>query len=207
MPENPQATSDPAPITKTQEPSSIAQASFDRDAFVAEYTKREKEAIAKAVAPLHKEIKRLNTISTLKDLPAEEREILSERGNFNIEAAEMVKDRFNLADELIDDILAKGSYAEMVKYGERMARVIGVSKKEANSIAQELINKKPENVSEIQKGAATETVMSGSTASNFNSVTPATKDNIDKLWLDAEERGGHNPYAEQYRKFMRTGSL
>ena len=215
MPEEPQVSqaSADAKLGASQgsspSPASPApEAPFNKDTFIAEYTKREKKAIADATTPLQREIKRLQSVASLKDLPEDQREVLADRGSFNTDAAQMVKDRFSLPDDLEEDILKQGSYSAMVKYGERMAKILGTATKgEAKSIAEDLASK-PNNISEIVKTAAMEKVMQSDSSARVQSrYEAATKDTIDKLWLAAEAAGGENPYADQYRKFLRTGTL
>lgn len=211
MPEDEKSVSDSTSTPEREEQaSSPTPPAFDKDAFIAEYTKREKDSIARAIAPLQKEIRRLSALASLKEMPEEQREMLADRGSINTDAAELVKDRFNLPDDLLEDILAKGSYKEMIRYGERMSRVLGSSRNETKSIAQELAQEKSVAMPQptpAAKTPATEKVMTGSASRTVSSLPIATKENIDKLWVDAEMAGGENPYDEQYRKFIRTGSL
>lgn len=149
------------------------EAPFDKNAFIKEYTTREKKAIDAAVAPHLKEIKRLSALASLKDLPEDQREVLSDRGSFNTDAAQLVKDRFNLPDELEEDLLHQGSYSKMVAYGERMAKILGTATKaEAKSIAEDLASA-PGNISAI-KTAATERVMNPSNSSTVQNRAPLT---------------------------------
>lgn len=209
------ATAAPSDAARGQapQPAPAEKPPFDEQAFVAkwnqEHEKRVKKAVEDATTPLQKEIKRLQSIATLKELPEEQREVLADRGSFNTDAAELVKDKFNLPDDLVEDILAKGTYKKMVEYGEKMARVLGTMKKEERSIAKDILEEgKPANVSEIKgKTQATETVLGNGSVRAVAAHELATKDSIDKLWLEWEGKGVPNPYEEQYRKFLRTGTL
>lgn len=201
MPENEpvaesQAQPQGAPAAGAASPAAPPDKPFDQKAFLLDYSKREKalkDAHSAEIKKHQSENRRLSQLASLKELPDEDRDALMERGSFNAESAEFVRDRFNLPDELMDDIVSKGSYPKMLAYGERMSKILGTAKPATP----------PSNVTDIPapapETAATERVMA--VAGSRVVQQEVNKDNIDKLHLEGKISD------ERYRKFLSTGEL